>query len=270
SLVRADIRTEADLVFVGTVGEEGLGDLRGARHLFRANAPRIDSFIAVDATTDEEITNTAIGSKRYRVTFSGPGGHSWSAFGNASPISALGRAIHLFDDAAARFTSSGAASSYNIGRIGGGTSVNAIAVQAWAEVDMRSESLDRLNALDSIFHNAMVNALNEQNAIRTSGPELTLEARVVGNRPPGTTDPSSPIVQRAMAIARALNLTPRLEGSSTDANVAIGRGIPAITIGRGGISAKNHSPVEYWINSNGTRGIRRILYTVLAEAGLKT
>ncbi len=269
SLVSARIRTDADILIVGTVGEEGLGDLRGAKHLFRNGAPRIDSFIAVDGAGDETITNSAIGSKRYRVTFSGPGGHSWGAFGTANPIHALGRAIYFFDDAAAHFTATGATTTYNVGRVGGGTSVNSVPVQAWAEVDMRSASDARLQALDSIFHVSMVNALNEENDERTAGPELTLEARLVGERPSGATASNTPLVQRAMAATRALGLVPRLDESSTDANVAISRGIPAITIGRGGVTGKTHSPDEWWINANGTRGIRRILYIVLAEAGMR-
>ena len=269
SLVSARIRTDADILIIGTVGEEGLGDLRGAKHLFRNGAPRIDSFIAVDGAADETITNSAIGSKRYRVTFSGPGGHSWGAFGTANPIHALGRAIYFFDDAAAHFTATGATTTYNVGRVGGGTSVNSVPVQAWAEVDMRSASDARLQALDAIFHVSMVNALNEQNDERTAGPELTLEARRVGERPSGATARNTPLVQRAIAATRALGLVPRLDESSTDANVAISRGIPAITIGRGGVAGKTHSPDEWWINANGTRGIRRILYIVLAEAGMR-
>lgn len=268
ALVQANLRTDANLMIVGTVGEEGLGDLRGVKHLFRNGAPHIDCFIAVDADSDEGITTTAIGSKRYRVTFTGPGGHSWGAFGTANPIHALSRAIHTFDDAAAKFTAAGPATTYNVGRIGGGTSVNSIAVQAWAEVDLRSDNTARLEGIDSLFHVSMVNALNEQNSLRTAGPELLLEARLVGDRPSGVTASTTPIVQRALAATRALGLVPRLDESSTDANVAINRGIPAITIGRGGMTGKTHSPDEWWVSTNNTRGLRRILYILLAEAGL--
>ena len=269
ALVHAGIRADADIVFIGTVGEEGIGDLRGMKHIFRAGAPRMDALIAVDASSDEAITNGAIGSKRYRVTFNGPGGHSWSAFGAANPIHALSRAIRKFDDAAGRFTATAAATTYSVGRIGGGTSVNAIPAQAWAEVDLRSESPLRLASLDSIFHTSMVDALNEQNAVRTTGPELTLEARLIGDRPSGSTPANAPLVLRAMAATRALGLVPRLDESSTDANVPISRGIPAITIGRGGEEDRAHSTDEWWINTHGTRGLRRLLYVVLAEAGFR-
>jgi len=254
---------------VGTVGEEGLGDLRGSKYLLRAGGPRVDAFIAVDGASDDAITTTALGSRRYRLTFTGPGGHSWGAFGTANPIHALARAVHRFDDGAAKYTATGPSTTYNVGRIGGGTSVNSIAVEAWAEVDMRSESAAHLNGLDSLFHAAVADALKEQNALRTAGGELSAEARLVGDRPSGTTPSSSPVVQRALAATRALGLTPRLDEASTDANVAISRGIPAITLGRGGMAGKTHSPDEWWLNENSTRGIRRILYVLLAEAGLR-
>ena len=268
AMVRANLRTQSDLWFVGTIGEEGLGDLRGVKHLFRNGEPRIDSFIAVDGDHDDEITNGAVGSKRYRVTFNGEGGHSYGDFGAASPIHALGRAIHLFDEAARRYTATNPGTTYNIGRISGGTSVNAIAAQAWMEVDMRSDARVRLDAIDSIFHVSMVAALNEQNAQRKVRSELTLEARVVGDRPSGTTAAATPLVQRAMAATRAIGLAPRLDKSSTDANVPISRGVPAITIGRGGIGGNAHAPEEFWVNVQSTRAIRRILYLALAEAGL--
>jgi tripeptide aminopeptidase len=266
--VHAGIRTDADILFVGTVGEEGLGDLRGTKHLMRV-VPGIDAFIAVDGLADDVIGTTATGSKRYRVTFSGPGGHSWGAFGTASPIHALARAIQKFDDEASRFVASGPLTTYNVGRISGGTSVNSIASQAWAEVDLRSESSSRLASIDSLFHVSMVDALNEQNELRTSGPELTLEARLVGDRPSGTTAASTPIVQRALAATRAFGLTPRLEESSTDANLPISRGLPAIAVGRGGTTGKTHAPDEWWVNTNGVRAIKRVLFLLLAEAGVR-
>ncbi len=268
ALVWGNIRTDADIWFIGTVGEEGLGDLRGVKHLFRAGEPRIHSFIAVDGSTDEEITNQAVGSRRYRVTFNGEGGHSYGDFGAPSPIHALGRAIHIFDDAARRFTAANPGTTYNIGRVSGGTSVNAIAASAWMEVDMRSASPQRLSAIDSIFHVSMVRGLNEQNERRSNGAEMTLEARLVGDRPSGLTAGTTPLVQRAIAATRYFGLAPALDESSTDANVPIARGVPAITIGRGGISGNAHAPEEFWVNSNSPRGIRRILLITLAEAGL--
>lgn len=268
AMVHANLRTSADLWIIGTVGEEGLGDLRGVKHLFKPGKPRIHSFIAVDGSSDEEITNVAVGSKRYRVTFEGDGGHSYGDFGAPNPIHAMGRAILYFDEAASRFVVEHPGTTYNIGRINGGTSVNAIPSQAWMEVDMRSDNKEYLSAIDSIFHVSMVRALNEQNERRILGNELTLEARIVGDRPGGNTPPNTPLVQRAIAATRHLGLTPLLDRSSTDANLPISLGVPAITIGRGGISVNAHSPEEYWVNAESDRGVHRLLLITVAEAGL--
>ncbi|MGH7503781.1 MAG: M20/M25/M40 family metallo-hydrolase [Longimicrobiales bacterium] len=268
SLEAANVQTDADVLFIGTVGEEGLGDLRGVKHLFGQGSPRIDAFLAIDGGSDSRIINQALGSRRYRVTFKGPGGHSWGAFGTSNPVHALGRAIHLFDQAADAFTSSGAATSYNVGRIGGGTSVNAVAFEAWMEVDMRSESPDRLTAIDSIFLVAVDRALAEQNEVMRRGDALTVNVELVGDRPSGEIDPSTPFVQRAMAVTRALGIEPELERSSTDSNIPISLGIPAVTLGRGGVGGETHSPGEWWINRDGHIGIQRALLVLLAEAGV--
>jgi acetylornithine deacetylase/succinyl-diaminopimelate desuccinylase-like protein len=268
SLEAANVDTDADVLFIGTVGEEGLGDLRGAKHLFRQGGPRIDAFIVVDGGSDSRIVNQALGSRRYRVTFEGPGGHSWGAFGTANPVHALGRTIHLFDLAADSFTSSGVRTSYNVGRIGGGTSVNAVAFEAWLEVDMRSESPMRLMAIDSIFRASVDRALGEQNAVLREGEELTVNVELVGDRPSGELDPSLPFVQRAIAATRVLGLEPELQRSSPDSNLPISLGVPAVTIGRGGDEGETQSPVEWWINRNGAVGIHRALLLLLAEAGM--
>jgi len=265
----AKLRPEANVLFVGTVGEEGLGDLRGVKYLFRDGGPRIDAFIAVDGAEDVDITHQALGSRRYRVTFKGPGGHSWGAFGRANPLHALGRAIHLFDEAARNFTAAGPRTSYNVGRIGGGTSVNSIPFEAWIEVDMRSESQQRLIQIDSLFQATVQRALSEYNLMPHDGEDLTVDIRLVGDRPSGEVAERAPLVQRAIAVTQYLGSSPRLDRSSTDANVPIARGIPAITIGAGGESANAHSLNEWWINRNGPRGIQRILLITLLEAGLR-
>ncbi|MDB4900247.1 MAG: peptidase, partial [Gemmatimonadetes bacterium] len=182
----AGLRTDADLLFAGTVGEEGLGDLRGTKHLFRAGAPKIDAYIAVEPG-ENGIAVTGIGSKRYRVTFKGPGGHSWGAFGTANPIHALGRAITMFDQRADQLTKSGPRTSYNVGRIGGGTSVNSVPFEAWAEVDMRSENDSSLAAVDRALQAAVQQALAEQNAVARRGAKLTVDMKLVGERPSGST-----------------------------------------------------------------------------------
>ncbi|MBT7502556.1 MAG: M20/M25/M40 family metallo-hydrolase, partial [Gemmatimonadales bacterium] len=161
ALNESDIQTQADLLFVATVGEEGVGDLRGVKYLFRDDGPKIDAFISIDGTGHTSITHQGLGSYRYRVTVRGPGGHSWGAFGLANPAHALGRAIDYFDLSADAITRSGARTSYNVGRLGGGTSVNSIPFEAWMEVDMRSESPESLDRIDEIFQRAMERAVDE-------------------------------------------------------------------------------------------------------------
>lgn len=268
ALDAADLRTDANLLFIGTVGEEGLGDLRGVKHLFREAGPRIDAFIAVDGGDDDRIVHQALGSRRYRVTFQGPGGHSWGAFGIGNPAHALGRAVHYFDQAADTFTGSGARTSYNVGRIGGGTSVNSVPFEAWMEVDMRSESADRLMQIDSIFNAAVQRALAEANEVRRRGDALDADVQLVGDRPSGETPRDAPLLQRAIAVLRTEGIAPELERSSTDSNVPISLGIPAITITRGGAGGGAHSPDEWWLDVNADQAIQRALLILLAEAGV--
>lgn len=269
ALNEAGIRTGADLLFIGTVGEEGLGDLRGVKHLFREDGPRIDSFIAVDGGSEAGITNEALGSRRYRVTFEGPGGHSWGAFGTGNPVHALGRALFMFDTAAARFTAEpGPRTSYSTGRIGGGTSVNSIPFEAWAEVDMRSQDQTRLLAIDSLFRTTIAAALAEQNAAVRRGPALTVSVDLVGDRPSGVTEPGTPLLDRAMAVTLWSGMEPRLGSSSTDSNTPISLGIPAITIGRGGVGGETHAPGEWWIDRESWKAAQRALLILLAEAGV--
>ncbi len=264
----ADVETVNDLLFVATVGEEGLGDLRGVKHLFRQGGPRIDELIAIDGGSFKRVLNHAIGSHRYRVTFRGAGGHSWSAFGLANPAHALARAIHFFDDNASTFVATGPRTTYNIGRVGGGTSVNAIPFESWAEIDMRSEDPDRLRQIDAILQNAVQLALVEQNRLLTRGEPLSVEVKSIGNRPSGRIDPQTPLIQRALAATRFFGVTPELAAGSTDANVPIARGIPATTIGRGGQGGGAHSLNEWWSNIDGYRGVQKALLIALASAGV--
>lgn len=268
ALERANVATEADVLFVGTVGEEGLGDLRGVKYLFGERGPGIDGFIAVDGGSPDRIVNQGIGSHRYGVAFRGPGGHSWGAFGLANPHHALGRAITYFVETADPYTRQGPRTSYNVGVINGGTSVNAIPFESSMEVDMRSVSPERLGGVDSLFQRAMRRALDEQNALRRQGPALTLEVKLLGVRPSGTLDPNTPLVQRGQASARYLGLTPQLENGSTDSNIPISRGLPAITIGRGGVGGGTHAPGEWWMNMGGDIAIKSALLILLAEAGV--
>ncbi|MCZ6640142.1 MAG: M20/M25/M40 family metallo-hydrolase [Gammaproteobacteria bacterium] len=264
----AEVETVDDLLFVATVGEEGLGDLRGVKNLFRQGGPRIDELIAIDGGSFKRVLNHAIGSHRYRVTFRGAGGHSWSAFGLANPAHALARAIHFFDNEASTFVTTGPRTTYNIGRIGGGTSVNAIPFESWAEIDMRSENPDRLDEIDAILQSAVQLALVEQNQLLTRGEPLSVTVKSIGNRPSGMIEPETPLIQRALAATRYFGVIPELAAGSTDANVPIARGIPATTIGRGGQGAGAHSLNEWWSNTDGYLGVQKALLIALASAGV--
>ena len=268
ALQHARIETDADLLFIGNVGEEGLGDLRGVKHLFRDGAARIDTLIAVDEDDTSRIVYGGVGSHRYRITFKGPGGHSWNAFGLANPHHALGRAIALFDENAPAVTSVGDKTSYNVGRIGGGTSINSIPFEAWMEVDMRSGIQEKLDEIDAVMQAAVVQALQEENEGRLDGPQLTVEVKRVGTRPAAQGNDRSPLVQRAMAATESFGIEPELRISSTDANLPLSMGIPAVTMSRGGISEDGHAPSESWQNKDGHVAIQFGLLTVLAEAGL--
>jgi acetylornithine deacetylase/succinyl-diaminopimelate desuccinylase-like protein len=268
AMEHAGIETAADVLFIGNVGEEGLGDLRGVKHLFRDGAEKIDALIAVDGGESDRIVFGGVGSHRYRVTFRGPGGHSWGAFGLANPHHALGRAIRIFDENAPTVTDVGEKTSFNVGRIGGGTSINSIPFESWMEIDMRSGDQDKLDDIDAILHAAIEQALQEENAGRKDGPELTVDVDRVGTRPAAAGDSSVSLVQRAMAATLAFGIQPSLRISSTDANLPISKGIPAVTMSRGGISGNSHAPDEWWQNVDGHIGIQIGLVTLLAEAGL--
>ena len=267
AMQHAEIETDADILFVGNVGEEGLGDLRGVKHLLREDGPQIDTMIVLDGGKTERIVYGGVGSHRYRVTFKGPGGHAWSAFGTASPHHALGRTIAKFVQGAATVASSGEKTSFNVGRIGGGTSINSIAFESWMEIDMRSGDQAKLDEIDVVLQHAVQQALLEENAARKEGPELSVDVKRVGTRPAARGDRGSPLVQHAVAAMREFNLEAFLKISSTDANSPSSIGVPAITMSRGGISENSHSPAESWQNKDGHLALQIGLLTVLAEAG---
>ncbi len=268
ALNTADVRTRDDVLFIGTVGEEGLGDLRGMKHLFREGGPPIDRWISIDGVNPSRVIHRGLGSHRYRVTVKGPGGHSWGAFGLGNPHHALGLAIEKFVEAADPYTSEGPRTSYNVGRIGGGTSVNSIPFESWMEVDMRSVSPERLNGIDALFQRAMREGLAEANRVRRDGDSLTIDIAMIGDRPSGTTDLSAPIVQRALAAMTYFGREPSPTISSTNSNIPISLGVPAITIGSGGAAGGAHALTEWWVNEDGASGIKQALLILAAEAGL--
>ncbi len=268
ALEKANIETNDNVLFVASLGEEGLGDLRGVKYIVEKSKLKIDSWISIDGTEIANVVNGGLGSVRYRVIYKGPGGHSWGAFGLGNPHHAMAKGINYFTDEAARFTSTGAKTSFNVGRTGGGTSVNAIPFESWAEVDMRSESPRQLQKIDSIFKSSLKKCLNDYNRNIKKGPALTLVINQIGFRPSGATAEKEILIQRSLAAVRYFGLTPTLVIESTNANVPISKGIPAVTIGGGGKSNNEHSLGEWWINNKGADGIKFALLILLAEAGV--
>ena len=260
AMKNSNLKTKADIWFVASVGEEGLGDLRGVKHLFRNGAPKIDSWISIDGGSIGRVNNAGLGSVRYKA------GHSWGAFGLANPHHALGYAIKEFSVNAKKYTDEGPKTSFNIGRMGGGTSVNSIPFESWMEVDMRSVDKDRLVEIDSLFKASMQTALEEYN---NSGidDKISLELIKIGDRPSGELSIDTPLVQRAISVTTLFGSTPSLTRGSTNSNIPISLGIPAITIGRGGIGGGAHSLNEWWLNENGAEAIKLALLLTVSEAG---
>jgi tripeptide aminopeptidase len=264
----AGIRTKGDILFIGNVGEEGLGDLKGVKHLFRPGGPRIDTMIAIDGGKTERVVNEAVGSLRYKVTVKGPGGHSYGAFGQPSPHHALGRIIAAFDEIAAPITATGRKSTYSVGRIGGGTSVNSIPFESWMEVDMRSAATDRLALLNDAFKAAVQTGLDAENAGRTRGEPLTVEIEPVGDRPAGRLPNDAPLMRYTVAALAHMGMQPDFEASSTDSNTPLSLGVPALTLARGGESGNAHSPDEWWRNTNAYLAPQTGLLIALSIVGL--
>jgi len=251
-----DIHFRRPVLAVGNVGEEGVGNLRGIRHLF--GEPLWDGreceFIAVDGAGLQRITNQALGSRRFRVRMTGPGGHSWADFGRPNPVQAMAAAIHTFCS-----SGTGPGSSFNVGMIRGGISVNAIPREAQMEVDLRSVAHASLETLEHQLRSAVTQATRE------SGVECKLE--MMGERPSGATSPSSGIVTAAVEVTRRFGVEPQSDVGSTDANIPISLGLPAIAIGAGGNSGNVHTPEEWFDPLHRDRGIQRLLalVSVLAE-----
>jgi acetylornithine deacetylase/succinyl-diaminopimelate desuccinylase-like protein len=250
-----------------TASEEGEGDLRGAKYLLLKGKykDRIKSFISIDGGVQSGITNGALGSHRYRVTFKGPGGHSYGSFGLVSPAFAMANAMAKFGrlqvPAEPRTT-------FNVGVVGGGTSVNSIPTEMHMDVDMRSESPEELRKLDDAFQRVVREAVDEENRSRsTREGKVVADVKLIGDRPSGATPTSAYLVQAAVAVSRSFGFTPRFEISSTDSNIPISLGIPAITIGHGE-SGRAHA-LDEWVDVTKEKNVQAaevVLATVLAAA----
>ncbi len=264
AMEESKVATPGTILFVGTVGEEGAGNLRGVRYLFeRELRGKIDYFISVDGA-GLGITSRAVGSHRYRVQFAGPGGHSYGAFGMPSPIHAMGRAIALIDEIQVPRAPK---TTFNVGIVRGGTSVNSVAAEASMDVDLRSESPDELDKLDAKFRAALDSALTaEKNRWSDSKAPLAIAIDTIGIRPTGSQSDTARIVRVAVEAGERLGFSPRTGASSTDSNIPISLGIPAITIDGGGRSRGAHSPEEWY--DDGTDGYLGPQWALLIAATL--
>ena len=268
---RANPRHDGRIIFVGNVGEEGPGNLRGVRHLFEKELQgQIDYFISVDGV-GLDVVSRAVGSNRYRVTYKGPGGHSYGAFGIPNPIHAMGRAIAKISDIQVPSTPK---TTFNVGIVDGGTSVNSIPFEGIMEIDMRSENAESLRTVDQQIRRALREALDAENARwpgeRASRSRLTLEIDTIGIRPTGAQHDSARIVQTALEAGRTLGFSPAITASSTDANLPISLGIPAITIDGGGNGGGAHSLGEWYEDgSNGWLGPQWAAVILARLAGLR-
>jgi tripeptide aminopeptidase len=261
ALDAAKIQTTGSITFVGDVGEEGLGDLRGMKELFGTTLKgQVDRFVSLDGS-GTGLTTGGAGSYRYRITFKGPGGHSYGAFGLVNPIHALGRAVGKIADFQ---VPKDPKTTFNVGRIGGGTSVNSIAYEAWLEMDMRSEDKAALDSVDASFHKAIDSAVVEENARWGGNGTITAVKDKVGDRPVGQTPENSMIVQTAISVTKALGLEYDLGAGSTDANWPMSLGIPAIAAGGGGSGKNGHSLTEEWDSTDSWKGTQRAILLAIA------
>lgn len=268
TMQQMSLQTKGDILFVGTVGEEGLGDIRGAKHFVATQ--KVDAFIAVDSSDVKRILVGATGSKRWRITVTGPGGHSYASFGK------IPSAIHAICRAGAQFANlkvpEDPKTTFTIGKIEGGTSVNSIAAQCHVDVDMRSVSAQELGKLEQQVLAIFEKAVQEENAfwgVTGSAQALQMSLTPLGDRPAGSRPLDCPVIQAAFAAQKALNIGPtRFAYASTDANAPMSRGIPSTTLASGGIGAREHSLDEYFIKDETYQlGPKLILLTILALSG---
>jgi tripeptide aminopeptidase len=259
------IATVGDIMFVATVGEEELGNLRGVKALFRDHGD-IDGFISIDGLGITRVVNQATGSHRYEMIFKGPGGHSFQEFGLPSAVHAMGRAIAKISDLQ---TPSNPKTTFTVGTASGGASVNAIASEARMAVDMRSNSTEELLKLEARLLDLVKQAVVEENA-RWKSDKMTVEIKLIGDRPAGIVAMDSPIVEATRRAISAVTggRAATFAGASTDSNQAMSLGIPAVTIGGGGEGGNWHSRNEWYKPVDPWLGPQNALLTILVLTGL--
>jgi tripeptide aminopeptidase len=272
ALDAAKVRTRAPILFVGTVGEEGRGDLRGVRHLFTKSdyRTRIGAFFSMDGSDPTRVTNGGVGSKRYHVVFKGPGGHSYGAFGIVNPMAAMSSAVsELYKIALPAKPKTTYAASVT----GGGTSVNAIPDEVFMDIDMRSEEAASLAALEMRFLRIVAAAVDAENAARsTRVGKVSADPQPIGDRPAGSTPVDAAVVKITAAAVTTRGFKPEYGAGSTDSNIAMSLGIPAVTIGSGGESGRAHSADEWTdvAKPAGLKGMSVGLLALMATAGAET
>lgn len=268
ALKRTQLRLATNILFIGNVGEEGEGNLRGMRHLFSDSPWRdaIQSLLVIDGAGTDTYVNQALGSRRFEITFRGPGGHSWSDFGVPNPIVLLSRALARFSEVQAPESPR---TTFNVGVVSGGTSVNSIPESATARVDLRSASMEELQKLENRLRECAAEAWREAPMSHRSGElKVTLAIESIGDRPAAELPPDARILQLVRAADKHLRIEsfPRL--ASTDANVPLALGIEATTIGAGGDGGGAHTLREWFDCSNRDLGLKRILIILLALTGV--
>ncbi len=249
----------AEPVLIGNVGEEGEGNLTGMRWLCKSDLAReITTFLVIDGAATDHITTRGLGSRRFEITITGPGGHSWSDYGIGNPVHALGRAVAFFTETK---LNGGPRSSFNVGLIDGGTSINSIPSLARAKVDIRSESNEKMEELVGLL-NAAVERAQEQENQRASGGKVTAKVKEIGARPAAELEEQTPVLSYLRDVDAYLGIRSRLDCSSTDANIPLSLGIPAVSIGAGGQGGGAHTLKE-WYNPEGRDlGLKRIFLTL--------
>ncbi|MBI2796242.1 MAG: M20/M25/M40 family metallo-hydrolase [Gemmatimonadetes bacterium] len=260
------LRARRPIVFVATTGEEGAGDLRGARTLFNDMARQVHAAVILDGPGDDRVIHQAVGARRLRLDWKGGGGHSWANFG-------VPNAVHAAAAAAARLASlllpRAPRTTLTVARMGGGLSINAIPDAAWLEVDLRSTDDAALGALEGALRHAALAATSEEQARGLPGaPPLALTVTPIGGRPCGEVPLQEPLVAAAAAATRLAGLAPVFEAASTDANVPLSLGIPAVALGAGGAGGAAHTMQEWYDDTGSDVGLMRAMTVVLAAAGL--
>jgi acetylornithine deacetylase/succinyl-diaminopimelate desuccinylase-like protein len=249
----------AEPLLVANVGEEGEGNLSGMRYFCKSPLARATgAYLVLDGATTDHITNQALGSRRFEITFAGPGGHSWSDFGIGNPVHALSRAIALFSET--RLNGS-PKSSYNTGMIEGGSSINAIPATARAKMDIRSESNEKMDELVALLAAAIERSQDVENQ-RATGGRVSAKIREIGSRPAASVPENSPILRHLRAVDAHLGIRSHLHCASTDANIPMSLGVPAVSIGAGGHGGGAHTPQEWFKPEGRDLGLKRILLTL--------